>query len=707
MWFLVVVAVLLVIPGIVGAVATAQNSTVVAGTSAIDGLSWMEIRDSSGVSMADYMFVTDHGNVLNPYKTTLALVLGVEFAGYMAIVVLALWVISYALTFQWLDVFGRAWTGAADRLADQVATPMVLTTAAAVGAFFVAWFVVRGHHAKAAIQVATMVGVAVLGPTYLADPLADVLSSHGLLAQGRDVGVSIAAGLNGDSDPNPRTVVSGIQGTLADNFVRRPLQVWNFGHVVDESPRCRAAWSATVRTGDDARVVEAMRACGDSSAHAKATDPGFGQVTTGLLLLIFGTIVLLFGTYLGCKIVWSALNSIYHAIMAILGFAAGGFIYGPTQTFLVRNIVDTWMSAGRMAGYTVFLGGYCLFLGDIFHAARNQVMTVFVLAGIVMLGAIVQLRRLAGSLDSGNNRAANRVASALQGPSGSGGGGGGPGMGSGGAKNSLPAALLANLATVSTLNSSPIVGLLMGRKSPFDPDTRLRYRGELAMLRDREQLRAAAVDAGKRGGGIGTARGAAAAVHGVLEMGGSLGNAGAALVAAKFTDRNQIYTALRLHARVLRDAEDETLLSKPVGRLVTALRLAETEGHSPASLATLEGFALKFREANGERVIPGLTDAERIRVHNYFADPTMEELHAIRKMATEEKGATLDSGGRMMAYIGTEHARRSAEAVESLMQAPADPTRWRAVQAEISAAQYTDLWASGVNRTPWNAPPRP
>ncbi|MEU7768953.1 hypothetical protein AB0B25_28170 [Nocardia sp. NPDC049190] len=711
MWFLIVAVVLLMIPGIVGAVATAQNGTGAAGTATLDGLSWMDIRDTSGVSLADYMVATNHGNVLDPYKTVVALVIGIEFAGYMAIAVLALWVISYALTFLWLDAFGPALTGIVNRLVDQVATPMVLAAAAAVGAFFVAWFVVRGHHAKAAIQVATMVGVAVLGPTYLADPLADVLSSHGLLAQGRDVGVSIAAGLNGDSDPNPRTVVSDIQGTLAEKLVRGPVQVLNFGKVVDGSPRCRAAWSAAVQTGENARVVEAMKACGDFAAYAKANDPGFGQVATGLLLLIFGTIFLLFGTYLGCMIVWSALNSIYHAFRAILGFAAGGFIYGPTQTALVRDIVDILVSAGRMAAYIVFLGMYCLFLGDLFEQAENQVMTVFVLVGIVMLGAIIQLRRLAGSLDSGSTWAANRIASALQGPSGSGSGsgdgGGGPGIGSGGAKNSLPAALLANLATVSTLNSSPIVAQVLRRKSPFDPDSRLRYRSELAMLREREQIRVGAADAARQRGGLGTVRGAAAAVQGVLDMGGSLGSASGALRAAKFTDRDQIYTAIRLHSRVLRDAEDETLLSKPVGRLVTALRLAETERFSPASRATLHEFALKFREANGEQVIHGLTAGERARVHTYLNDPTMKKIQDIRKLATEGTGDQLASGGRMMAYIGTEHARRSVEAVEHLMQAPTDSARLKAAQAAISAAQYTDLWAADVNRTPWNAPPPP
>ncbi|WP_406274323.1 hypothetical protein OH799_00925 [Nocardia sp. NBC_00881] len=727
MWLLIVTLALVVIPGPVGAVATAQTRSVTPGMSVIDGISWMEIRDSSGVPLADYMFATNHGSLLHPDNTAVSLVIGLEFAGYMAIVVTAIWVMSFALTFQWLDMFSRVLTGTADSLTRQVATPMVLTVAAAVGAFFVAWFVVRGYHAKAVMQVMTLVGVAVLGPIYLADPLADVLSSHGLLAQGRDVGVSIAAGLNGDSDPDPGNVVAGIQGSLADGFVRRPVQVWNFGHVVDDSPRCRAAWSATVQSGDDSQVVNAMKTCGDSSAYAKANHPGFGQITTGLLLLMFGTILLLFGAYLGIKIVWSALDSIYHAIMAIFGFAAGGFIYGPTQTFLVRNMVDSFVSAARMAAYTVFLGVYALFLGDLFEQARGQVMTVFVLAGIVMLIAIFQLRRLDSSLHRGNDWIANRFALALQGasrPAAGAAGGTALGMGTVGTNHTMSAAgLVTQLAALNTMNANPIIGVILGRRTPFDRHSRLRHRAELAtwdtfantniygrngqmvnMYLDRDQIRAGASYAARRGG-IGTTRGAAAAVHGVTDFGGTLLNAGAGLIATGWTDSDQVYEAVRLHSRVLRDAEDETLLSKPVGRLVTALRLADTEEHSPASYGTLETFAVKFREANGEHVIRGLTDAERARADAYLSNPSKLEIQAIRTLATDGVGNDLASGGRMMTYIGTEHARRSLEAVNLLMEAPNDYARFQAVQAEVNAAQYSDLWAAGVNRTPWNAPP--
>ncbi|WP_040785485.1 hypothetical protein [Nocardia pneumoniae] len=482
-WFLLTVFALFVFSGLLGAVATAQNPAPSAGTSEIDGLSWMRIRDSSGASLSCYTFATDRGGPLNPGATILWAILGLLFIAYMAIVTSAIWLIGYVLSFRWMDWFAAALRGVADALTGQIATPIMLVTAATIGAFFVAWFIVRGYHAKAAIQVVTMAGVAILGPVFLAEPLSEVLSSHGLLAQGRDLGISVAAGLNGNSSPNPSQLITTMQEDLADNFARRPVQVWNFGHVVDESPACRAAWTAGIRAGDVDRVKYGMKVCGDAAAHAKASDPTMGQVGTGLLLLLCGGILLAFAAYLSIKVMKTAMDAIYHCFMTIFGFAAGGFVYGPTQTFLVRNIVDGFIAAARMAVFTIFLGVYVLFLGNLFQQARGQVMAVIIIAGAVEAIAISQLRRLDWSLSRGNDWVANRFASAVQGPPRSGGGGGGGaalGMGVAQAGGSLRAGFLSGMSSLNTINASPVTAWLLGATvSPLNPLSRRKKQVDL------------------------------------------------------------------------------------------------------------------------------------------------------------------------------------------------------------------------------------
>ncbi|WP_433732463.1 hypothetical protein ACQP0C_09280 [Nocardia sp. CA-129566] len=498
---------LFVFPGVVGAVASAQYLAAATGSgvSEIDGLSWMHIRDSSGVPLANYAFATDHGGVLNPGATILWAILGFEFIGYIAIVTTAIWLIGNALSFQWLNMFSSALTGVADRLTGQIATPMLLVTAATIGAFCVAWFWMRGYHAKAVLQIVTMLGVAILGPVFLAEPLADVLSPDGLLAKGRDLGISVAAGLNGNNNPNPNQLVTTMQRDLADNFARRPVQVWNFGHVVDEQPACRSAWSAGMAAGDDDRVRKGMQSCGDSAAYNKAQNPSMGQVGTGLMLLICGGILLAFAVVLGIRVIKAALDTIYHGFMSIFGFAAGGFVYGPTQTFLVRNLVDSVVGAAKMTAYTIFLGIYVLFMGNLFAQAKGETMAVIVIAGTAELVAVSQLKRLSRSLSRGNDWIANRFALAIQGgraPAAGGSGGTALGMGTmqarGGGSGS---GLVTGLAAINTANTSPVVAwLAMRTNRPLDPNARLRKQAELInmqiaasrmTLHQQEELRAA------------------------------------------------------------------------------------------------------------------------------------------------------------------------------------------------------------------------
>lgn len=469
--FLAVLFLFMICPGSVGAVAVAQDGAGTTGLSRMDGLAWMNIQDSAGVALADYVFVSEKGGLLDPGATVVWTILGLEFVGYMIIVTTAIWFIGFALSFNWLDLVADALRGVADALAAQLATPAVLMTAATIGAFFVAWFIVRGFHARAAVQTLTLLAVAVLGPLFLAAPLANVLGSDGLLAKGRDVGMAIASGLNGSPTRDPDLAVSALQGDMADNFARRPVQVWNFGHVVDTDSACAAAWSAGASAGDTEWTQRGLSDCGDTAAAAAAAQPSVGQIGTGLLLLVSATVLLLFAVLLSARLMRAVLDAVYHGFLAIFGFAAGGFVYGPTQTFLVRNLVNSGIAAVRICAYTVFTGVYLLFLGNLFQQARGQVIAVIVLAALVEVVAITQLNRLSKGLTRGSGLLTDRAARALQGVRG-GSGGTALGMGGGGASSGggSGAGMIAGLAALNTLNSSPLTAWLAGRTlNPLSP----------------------------------------------------------------------------------------------------------------------------------------------------------------------------------------------------------------------------------------------
>ena len=211
---------MLLFPGGIGAVAmAAEPGRMDPAISRMDGLAWTGVVDSGGVPLADYAFLVDRGGLSDPGGTVLWTLLGLEFVGYMVIVTTAIWFIGYALSFQWMELFSTAVHGVAEAISRQLADPVIMITAATIGAFLVAWFIIRGSPARAARQIVTMLTVAVLAGLLLFGPAPDLLSADGWLAQGRDVGVAIAAGLNG-SDPDPDRLVETLSATMSDDFAR-------------------------------------------------------------------------------------------------------------------------------------------------------------------------------------------------------------------------------------------------------------------------------------------------------------------------------------------------------------------------------------------------------------------------------------------------------------------------------------------------------
>ncbi|MFE4455796.1 hypothetical protein ACFROC_00430, partial [Nocardia tengchongensis] len=273
-----------VLPCGVGALALAQTS----GGNTVGGnaFSWMNVRDSTGANVSSYMFTTDGGSVLHLDNVGLSLVLTLLFACWLAIVITGIWLTGYVLSFGWLDLLATPLRAMSRTLSQQLSGSGVLILAATVGAFCVAWFTLRGLHAKAGAQIATMLIVAVVGPFFLSDPLAEVLSSEGWLVQGRDVGLSVAAGLNGDSRPQPGRLVQTMQSQMADNFARKPLQIWNFGHVIDDRPTCKGVWTTGMVSGNPDQVRHGLTECGDPAAAKSAANPSAGQIASGLLLLV-------------------------------------------------------------------------------------------------------------------------------------------------------------------------------------------------------------------------------------------------------------------------------------------------------------------------------------------------------------------------------------------------------------------------------------
>ncbi|MEU7769075.1 hypothetical protein AB0B25_28810 [Nocardia sp. NPDC049190] len=724
---------LVIFPGFIVALGTAQTSALTAVAAPNSALSWMDIKDTSGVQLSSYLFATNRGGVFNPGNTVLSLLISVLFAIWLVLVTTGVWLPSQTFDFGWLNMFSAPLRGVATNLTAQIATPLMMATAAAIGAFFVGWFIVRGYHAKAVMQVLTMVVAAILGPLFLAAPLAEVLSSDGLLVQGRDLGISVAAGLNGNNNPNPSQTMAQMQADMATNFGRYPLQVWNFNHIVDNQPSCKAAWTAGVMAGDEDRVKDGMKSCGDSAAYSAANNPSVGQIGAGILLLFSAGMLLLFGAYLSVKVVWAALDTIYYGFAAIFGFAAGAFVYGVTQTFTVRSVVHGFVAAARMAIFIMFLGIYELFLGSLFQQARGQVMAVFVIGALVEIVAILQARRLSRGLDSSNDWISNRFAMAIQSGNAKSSGGGGTALGMGQASSRNAMSGLAMFAAASTISGSPITAWATGGiRDALMPNAFAKSRADklgwaiagefgeemqnihydrraLGEFAERGSGRAVRIHGAQPRGQLA----AAFAAEQAMASGGAPTSTYAALRKSGF-GHNIALRASSVQSDITELLKADPLPSEHLARVVAASRLFEQDyehpGWSGPKLDGLRAAAYKFRRNNpgGVNLPRGLVEeGER-----FLANPTQQYIHTLQKIAQGgDPGASTwmhrdgvrpfskRDAERLEKWITNESALRVQAATDWVADNPTDFQRIRRLREEINVASDINNWQNGKAST--------
>ncbi|MFI6773682.1 hypothetical protein [Nocardia sp. NPDC050412] len=787
-WGLVAFFMLFVLPAVLSAVAGAQTDTETVQSSGNGALGFTNMRDSYGVPVSRYTYITSDGSLFHPITTVMAAILGLMCEFFLIAVVLPIWGYDSAVRLGWLDWLRAPLTGAAEGVTAQIATAAVFFFFVTLGAFFVAYFVARGFFAKASFQIATMLVMAIVSALFLRDPLAEILSSHGMLAQGRDVGLSVAAGVNGDSSPNPAALAQTMQQSMVDNFVRHPLQVWNFGHVVDERPACASAWSSGISAGNDSQVKKGLKACGDSVAATAADNPSMGQIGAGLLVLILMLlgIVPFFG-YMSIRIVWSGLDAIYWAFMGLFGFAAGGYVYGPTQTFTIRSVVHGFFSFFRMAAEIAFVAVIALIENEMLKQAKGREIAVLFFTAVIMIVAFLQAKRFTGNLDRGNEWIANRFAIAVQNGgtragAGSGGGGGyALGMGQIGARHKMGGmGMMALMGGASTIANSPLTEwMMMGLPGSFHPQSRLkramteaqggvwvgddrfggRYGWYAQSYMNRELFASNAGLEAVEYGGLDSVLGNAAAVQGVLDVGGTAADSFGAMIGAGARDEKRARLASRSRATIAQAAGNEPLQDRDLAFLAAALRhtqnsarlLIRGDGSADevaANFGTLQQAAREFRRVRAGGVALdednplGHPQVDFVREYagdhsrGIFGDirdnpdeaaAKMRALNNVINGTVPTTGMTANDrrlqsanvgvreAERMKQWIMNEHARNAQNATEALVRNVADPeairnlrdTVYDAVRSEhLGSGRTTDLSNTVTPRGQNDAHPR-
>ncbi|WP_067859663.1 hypothetical protein [Mycolicibacterium wolinskyi] len=406
------------------------NAPSAAASAGAAALGWTGLRDSYGVPIAAYFvsmvstpeaalnngqdislldpvsWVKWTGEVIQTGLThsTAAWWLTSTVGIYVFMVGTSLWLLRFALSTQWLVVIAsiaRPVYNAVTTVSNQLYLgPTTVTLCAVIGGYHI----LRGRAGRGWALIGTGVLFTLLLLTVFADPIGELYSEHGLLALGRETGFAIAQATRGNPYAPGQSLdaqQNALIGELITSGVRHPVQVVNFGMVVDDIGGCADAYSRALMAanGSGPGPAWAMRGineggCGAPQAFAHAQQLGGGDFVPALLFCLAGLVLSIFLWYV------SITNFLVGVKAAYFGTVVGpAFMVGMTgladraMAYAKHSAWQLLLHAVELAVYTAFLGIVMVWVGFALttSALGNGTISVMPRMLIVTLAAMVAL----------------------------------------------------------------------------------------------------------------------------------------------------------------------------------------------------------------------------------------------------------------------------------------------------------------------------
>jgi hypothetical protein len=345
-------------------------------------LDWTGLRDTYGVAPGDYVFamasVRDQilaagpGVSLDPgtwmqwmghtlavllANVTAANVLTAEAGFFIGAVSLALWLFRLTVSTYWLTVVGEIARAVAAGVVEVTTRLGLIALAVPIGVFAGVLTMRRGERGRGWTMILVAVTMPALSVAVFSDPASRMYGPDGVLAFGRRVGFSVAeaASHNGAVGGGGFDAqVDALTASILTHTVREPLQLWNFGHVVDHVGGCGAAWSAAVRRGDPDGPVAAMRACGDNAAVAYVQHLDGSNIWSGLVLVACSLLFGLFMVASGWAVLKVSIAAIWTTVKLLPALWIGG-IPGAPQRHAIGVVWQFFRHGIEVLVYVVFV----------------------------------------------------------------------------------------------------------------------------------------------------------------------------------------------------------------------------------------------------------------------------------------------------------------------------------------------------------------
>ncbi|EFG78680.1 hypothetical protein HMPREF0591_1411 [Mycobacterium parascrofulaceum ATCC BAA-614] len=260
-------------------------------------------------------------------------VLTAEAGAFIGIIALSLWVMKLTISTYWLLVFGQ--------LAKAVTAAVITVTSrwglvaltVPAGVFLGVLAVRRGEAGRGWTMILLAIMMPALALTVFSDPAGMMYGPNGLLAFGRSMGFSTAEAVthNGAIGGGGFTgQVDTLTSSLITHAGREPLEVFNFGHVIDTKPGCAAQYTAALQQGVADGPIKAMARCGDFNAVHYAQNLDATNTFGGAVLVLAA---ILFGWFMisaGASVFTVSVKAMYTTAKLLPSVFAGG-ISGAAQ----------------------------------------------------------------------------------------------------------------------------------------------------------------------------------------------------------------------------------------------------------------------------------------------------------------------------------------------------------------------------------------
>jgi hypothetical protein len=353
-------------------------------------------------------------------NVTLTFVLTAEAGAFVGIVALALWVMKITVSSYWLTVIGeiaRAVAGAVIAVTTQVG---LLVLAVPVGVLIGTLTIRRGEAGRGATMILIAMTLPAASVAVFADPAGAMYGPDGLLAFGRRVGFSVAeaATHNGPLGAPGGSQVDTLTASLITHTVREPLQLWNFGHVVDRVGGCGSAWSAAVRGGAPDGPITAMAACGDRGAVAYAQHLDGTNEWIGLVFVAAALLLALFMVTSGWAVLKVSVNAVWTTVILLPTLWLGA-IPGAPQRRAVEVVWQFFRHGVEVMVYIVYVSVIGLAVERVVTAplpaelGGTSAFAHVLMMGAVSVAALLLGRHLRADL-SGHTRGGGLVGRATE-----------------------------------------------------------------------------------------------------------------------------------------------------------------------------------------------------------------------------------------------------------------------------------------------------